>query len=255
VSLYVREAGPCDAPAVLFLHGLGLSGAMWQPQFERLADDYHCLAPDLPECGNSAASGPFTLKDASRGVADVIRERIPGRSAHVVGLSIGGAVALQMLCDEPQVLDQLLVSGTATRLPPFFDRLNRLDEKSVRLLNRERLAESLLGQYHVPQAYRSLLLADLRKAEPEALRHVSQALTKVKLPTERQVPTLIVVGQEEPFVTKHSAYEISRALPGATCVLVPGVGHLWNLEALDLFTQTVRAWMQDEPLPLKLVPF
>src|SRR5205823_4045894 len=53
---------------------------------------------------------------------------------------------------------------------------------------------------HVPQAYRSLLLADLRKAEPEALRHVSQALTKVKLPTERQVPTLIVVGQEEPFV-------------------------------------------------------
>ncbi len=140
MSLYVREAGPWDAPAVLFLHSLGLSGAMWQPQFERLADDYHCLAPDLPECGNSAASGPFTLKDASRGVADVIRERIPGRSAHVVGLSIGGAVALQMLCDEPQVLDHLLVSGTATRLPPFFDRLNRLDEKSVRLLNRERQA-------------------------------------------------------------------------------------------------------------------
>jgi pimeloyl-ACP methyl ester carboxylesterase len=137
----------------------------------------------------------------------VIRERIPGRSAHVVGLSIGGTVALQMLCDEPQVLDHLLVSGTATRLPPFFDRLNRLDEKSVRLLNRERLAESLLGQYHIPRAYRSLLLADLRKTEPEALRHVSQALTKVKLPTERQVPTLIVVGQEEPFVTKHSAYE------------------------------------------------
>ena len=61
--------------------------------------------------------------------------------------------------------------------------------------------------------------------------------------------------QEEPFVTRHSAYELSRALPGATCVLVPGVGHLWNLEALDLFTQTVRAWMQNKPLPLKLVPF
>jgi pimeloyl-ACP methyl ester carboxylesterase len=54
VSLYVREAGPADAPAVLFLHGLGLSSAMWQAQFERLADFYHCLAPDLPECGNSA---------------------------------------------------------------------------------------------------------------------------------------------------------------------------------------------------------
>lgn len=255
VSLYVREAGPCDAPAVLFLHGLGLSGAMWQPQFERLADDFHCLAPDLPECGKSAAGGSFTLKDASRSVADVIRERIPGRSAHVVGISIGGAVALQMLCDEPRVLDHLLVSGAAIRLPPFLESLNRLDEKSVRLVNRERPAESLIRQYHVPQAYRSLLLADLRKAEPEALRHVSRVLTKVKLPTESQVPTLIAVGQEEPFVTKHDAYEMSRVLPGATCVLVPGVGHLWNLEALDLFTQTVRAWIQDEPLPLKLVPF
>ncbi len=255
MSLYVREAGPCDAPAVLFLHGLGLSSAMWQPQFEHLADEYHCLAPDLPECDKSAASGPFTLKDASRRLADVIRERIPGRSAHVVGFSIGGAIALQMLCDEPQVLDHLLVSGIATRLPPFLDNLNRLDEKSVHLLNRERLAESLLGQYHVPQAYRSLLLADLRKAEPDALRCGSRALTKVKLPTERQVPTLIVVGQEEPFVTKHSAYEMSRVLPGATGVLVPGVGHLWNLEALDLFAQTVRAWIQDKPLPLKLVPF
>jgi hypothetical protein len=42
---------------------------------------------------------------------------------------------------------------------------------------------------------------------------------------------------------------------GATCVLVPGAGHLWNLEALDLFSQTVRAWIWDEPLPIKLVPF
>ena len=80
-------------------------------------------------------------------------------------------------------------------------------------------------------------------------------LTKVELPTESKVPTLIVVGQEESFVTKHAAYEMSRALSGARCVLVPGVGHLWNLEAHDLFTQTVRAWIQDEPLPLKLVSF
>ena len=105
MSLSVREAGPVAAPAVLFLHGLGLSGAMWQPQFERLADFYHCLAPDLPECGNSAAIGPFTLKDAAGRVASVIRERVPGGCAHVVGLSLGGAVALQMLRDEPQVVD------------------------------------------------------------------------------------------------------------------------------------------------------
>ncbi len=52
MSLYIHEAGAPDAPTVVFLHGLGLSGAMWQPQMERLMD-FHCLAPDLPEHGKS----------------------------------------------------------------------------------------------------------------------------------------------------------------------------------------------------------
>ena len=252
VSLNVLEEGPGDAPAVLFLHGLGMSHAMWQPQFERLTDYYHCLAPDLPECGNSAALGPFTLKDASKRVVEVIRERVPGGSAHVVGLSLGGAVALQILRDDPQVLDHLLISGTATHLPPFLDGLNRLDEQVLHLLSHERLAEYLLQQYHIPQAYRSLLLSDLRKVKPEAIVHLSQEMTKIKLPRERHVPTLIAVGQQEAFVTKHAAYEMRRALHGARGVLVPGVGHFWNLEAPDLFTKTLRAWVQGEPLPPNL---
>jgi len=252
VSLYVREAGPVDAPAVLFLHGLGLSHAMWQPQFELLADQYHCLAPDLPECGNSAALGPFSLKDASQHVVDMIRERVPDGTAHVVGLSIGGAVALQMLRDKPQVLDHLLISGTATHLPPFLDTLSRLDGQVLHLFSHERLAEYLLQQYHIPQAYRSLLLSDMLKFNPEAFVHLSQEMKKIKLPREMRVPTLIAVGQQEAFVIKHDAYEMRRALHGARGVLVPGVGHFWNLVAPDLFTKTLRAWIHDEPLPPNL---
>ena len=52
MSLFVREAGPLDAPCIVFLHGLGISSVMWQPQIERLSHEYHCLAPDLPEHGN-----------------------------------------------------------------------------------------------------------------------------------------------------------------------------------------------------------
>ena len=43
MSLYFREAGPQDAPTVLFLHGLGLSHTMWNPQIEGLSDYYHCM--------------------------------------------------------------------------------------------------------------------------------------------------------------------------------------------------------------------
>jgi pimeloyl-ACP methyl ester carboxylesterase len=115
MSLYVREAGPVDAPTIIFLHGGGLSSAMWQPQLERL-HDYHCLAPDLPEQGNSANIGPFTFADASRQVADLIRERVPNGRTHLVGLSIGGAVAVRLLRDAPEVIDHVMISGTATRI-------------------------------------------------------------------------------------------------------------------------------------------
>jgi pimeloyl-ACP methyl ester carboxylesterase len=255
MSPYVREEGPRDAPTVLFLHGLGLSHSMWNPQFEGLSDYSNCLAPDLPECGNSTDTGPFTLKDASRHVVDIIRERVPGESAHVVGLSIGGAVAIQILRDKPHVLDHLMISGTSTHIPPFLGTLKRLDKQVLHLLNHDRLAEYLLQPYRIPQIYRNLLLTDLRKVEPEAIGHFIQEMTKIKLPREGQVPILIAVGQQEAFDIKHAVYEMRRTLPCARGVLVPGVGHFWNLEAPDVFTKTLRAWVQNEPLPPNLAQF
>jgi pimeloyl-ACP methyl ester carboxylesterase len=47
--------------------------------------------------------------------------------------------------------------------------------------------------------------------------------------------------------------EMRRTLPGARGALVPGAGHFWNLEFADLFTQTLRAWIEDEPLPNRLL--
>src|SRR5258708_1850533 len=232
---------------------MGLSGAMWQPQFERLADEYHCLAPDLPECGNSSAMGPLQLKDAASRMAAVIRERVPGGVAHVVGLSLGGAVALQMLRDEPDVVDHLLISGTARELPPALDALHRLDERILRLLGHERLADFLLGPYHVTQAYHHLLLADLQKVEPEAVGRFIGEMAKLRLPRNGHAPVLITAGRQETFVLQHAVYAMKRAMPGARGALVPGAGHFWNLEFADLFNKTLRAWIEHEPLPERLL--
>ena len=50
MSLYVHQSGRVDTPSIIFLHGLGLSGAMWQPQFQRLPD-YHCLVVNTLRSG------------------------------------------------------------------------------------------------------------------------------------------------------------------------------------------------------------
>ena len=66
--LFVHESGDPAGPPIVFLHGGGLSGRMWQPQVDALRE-FHCLAPDLPEHGRSAAVTPFTLRSAAEALS------------------------------------------------------------------------------------------------------------------------------------------------------------------------------------------
>ena len=244
MSLYVHQAGRADGASIVFLHGLGLSGAMWQPQFQSLPD-YQCLAPDLPEHGNSADIGPFTLKDASRQVADLIRKYTSHGRAHVVGLSMGGAVAIRMLHDVPEVMDHVMVSGTGSRVDAISSSLNAM----MGFLNPDQLAQLIFLQSNIPKRYHNLVVEGLRAVKPAAFQHFSYELAQVEMPQNVHAPLLITVGQNENFVVQQAAREMRIAIPGAKGVMVPGVGHIWNLEAPDLFTETVRSWVTDAELP------
>ena len=256
MALYLREAGPADAPSLVFLHGLWVSSAMWQPQIERLSNDYHCLAPDLPEHGKSTDIGLLTLQNTSQLVANLIRERTADGRAHIVGLSLGGLVALGLLRDRPKVIDHMLVSGcgTTARLGPVIAALSKLGKPLLHLLKPATLMSFALRQAKIPQPYLSLLQEDLRRLKPEAIIHFADEFMKLKLPQGVTTPILVTVGQKEDFTMKRAVRELGRELP-AQALIALGVGHLWNLEAPELFTQTVRAWMSDRPVPKDLVVF
>lgn len=254
MGLYLREAGPADAPCLVFLHGLWLSSAMWQPQIERLSQDYHCLAPDLPEHGQSTEIGLLTLKNTSQVLANLIREKTSDGHAHIIGLSLGGLAALGLLRDVPEVIDHLLVSGcgTAARLGPLIATASLLGKPLLSLLNPAPLLRLALRQSEIPQPYLDVLQEDLHHLQPEAILHFAAEFVKMQVPQSVTAPILVTVGQKEDVMMKRAARRLGRALP-ARAVMAPGVGHIWNLEAPDLFTQTVRAWMTDQPLPTQLV--
>src|SRR5512146_3276528 len=121
--LFTSESGAAENPAIVFLHGGGLSSRMWQPVIERLPE-FYCLAPDLPEHGNSRSLAPFDLDDAARRVAEIIRLQVPGREAHLVGLSLGGAVALDIARIDPDVAGSIMVTGTSAKLSKFLGQLS-----------------------------------------------------------------------------------------------------------------------------------
>ncbi|MEO5884406.1 MAG: alpha/beta fold hydrolase [Candidatus Limnocylindrales bacterium] len=115
-------AGPPGRPVVVFIHGMRLSRSMWAAQMAELDDAYRVIAIDLPGHG-VLADRPFSLDAAADQVASVIETAV-GSRAVVVGLSLGGYVAMHLAARRPDLVRGLVVSGAtaeplAWRALPF----------------------------------------------------------------------------------------------------------------------------------------
>lgn len=252
--LHTLESGSAENPAVVFLHGGGLSARMWRPVIERLPG-FYCLAPDLPEHGLSRDIAPFTLEDAARRTADIITRRAPGGRAHIVGLSIGGAVALTLARLAPEVVGRVMVSGTAAGVGKFLGGLSLASLWMLRLYKPETLAAMSARQWNIPKEYQAEFIEDLRAASTvEFNRTMIRSLMEMRLPEALPEPLLATVGAKETITAKQAARKLVRLYPRAVGRVVPNMGHVWVLEDPDLFAAAARAWILDAPLPEQLTP-
>jgi pimeloyl-ACP methyl ester carboxylesterase len=116
------------------------------------------------------------------------------------------------------------------------------------------LSARILG---IPEAYSAMFSEDLLlSVNPAFTKRSIEALIDLQhlLPCESTVPTLVAVGEKENGLAKQGTKKVARCLKHAQGVIVPRVNHVWNLQAPDLFTDTVRAWIEDHPLPDVLRP-
>jgi pimeloyl-ACP methyl ester carboxylesterase len=102
--------GPSDAPAIVFLHGTRLSRAQWQPQMRRLSTRYRCVAVDLPGHGERGGE-PWSIEAARAGVIAAIEAEVPSGRAVLVGLSLGGFVAIEVADSAPDRVAGLVLAG------------------------------------------------------------------------------------------------------------------------------------------------
>jgi len=258
MKLHVYESNPGASPAIVFLHGSPLSGRMWLPQLEQLSE-FHCLAPDLPEHGQSANIGPFRMHDVVHRLTALIHESTSNGRAHIVGLSFGGVVAQSLMVEAPDVVDHVILSGTTCRLSKFLLLLLRLqlylNRPLVACLSARQLAALFRWQFGVPFAFSKIVEEDIRRVSPSAMtKVVLSAYSNITTPTEATTPVLVAVGKKETAVAKMMARRLLKRIVGSKGVIVPKVGHVWNLQAADLFSDVVRAWITDKPLPSQLLP-
>ena len=272
MNLYVHEVGPSTSPTIVLLHGGGAGGWMWQPQVEKLSREYHCLVPDLPEHGKSIDIGPITIPGSADLVADLIRTRAHGGKAHVVGLSLGAQVTVALLGIASELVDHAIVSSASLRpvLPGNWmyskGMMRAVYWSSIAPFQKWDAYIRLNMKYAagIPDQYFPYFRESFRQYTANAWANLMAANMGYRLPSglERaNCPVLVIVGQKEYASMQQSARDLLSVLPNAAGYTVAHAEkwsmveeHNWSLKAPELFTKTVKSWIEDEQLPEQLVP-
>lgn len=227
---------------------------MWEPQTAVLSD-FHCLNVDLPNHGKSHQITWVSLTDTADKVAAIIRSRAPNRRAHIVGLSLGGFVALFLLERHADIVDHTIISGvTVEPLPNLWLLGTQLALFSLTMKRRGFAARQAKALNLSPEM-QTAFVENLMLMPMSAYRTIAEEAFRYQLaPSLAQVqnPTLITAGSRESENILKAVEIVPKLMPNAQGRLAPGQRHGWNVEAPQLFNAMVRAWITDAPLPAGL---
>lgn len=251
-----RVSGASTAPTIVLLHGVGNNGAMWDDLAERLSD-YRCLTPDLPGHGGSRGVPWRSRAHSARLIAELIEAEATGGRAHVVGLSLGGSVALELLASRPEILDHVVIDGCAA-LPSRIIGPMKIGVSAISPFLRFAPVARLIGRSFgvEPGAALEAFAAQMRAADPRSFRRAFADANATRITPAllaATCPTLLVAGERELGHVRASNRLLADRMPNAHAFMMPGAKHGWGpAQHPDLHRRMVVAWIEDQPLPEEL---
>ena len=254
--LYTRDVGA--GQAILMLHAFPLNSRMWEPQLDALAASARLLAPDLPGFGLSPA--PTTapsLDDYARQVIAVLDTLAVSRVV-VVGLSMGGYLAFRLLTELGPRLAGLVLADT--RATPDTEagaaarhRLAAEVEAGGVDVAANEFLPKLLGvttprlRPELLDRVRGIIRENKAAGVAAALRAMAARPDSTPLLARVDCPVLCIAGEEDLLTPPDVARDMARQTPRGRAIVIPGAGHLTNLEAPDAFNRAVTAFLHECP--------
>lgn len=236
-------AGPRDAFPIVLLHGAASTRKMWVPQMEALSDEFRVIAVDLPGHG-TLREQPFRLEAAVQAVMASLRHQTKDR-ALMVGLSLGGYVAMAYAHEHPQEIAGLVLSGCCIDYRGAIGLLSWLDSSIVTtLFSEDRLtrmqAKALRSRFPEALVEPQLEAGFSWKVAPRVYREMASHDFPAMLRTFPG-PVLIVNGENDKPNRKREA-ALLRAAQDGQIQIIKHAGHLCNLEQPEAFTHQVRTF-------------
>jgi 3-oxoadipate enol-lactonase len=225
---------------VVLLHAFPLNRSMWEPQIAALLGECRCIAPDLRGVGDSPRSGPYTMDRYADDVAALL-DALQIERAVVAGLSMGGYVALALWRRHPKRIRALVLSDTRATADTAEAAQKRLDLIEVARTHGvdavvDKQLPGLIGkstrdkQPDLVERIRSIMVTSTVEGIVGALEAMRTRPDSTPLLAGIDVPTLVVVGDEDAITPAKDAQAMHEAIPNSRLEVIPEAGHLSNLE-------------------------
>jgi 3-oxoadipate enol-lactonase len=252
IQINYELSGRDDAPVVMLSHSLASSLVMWNPQLDVLESKFKVLRYDTRGHGDSdAPEGKYTLELLAAD-AVALMDALGIDAVHFVGLSMGGMIGQNLALDHGNRLKSLTLCDTAAVMPdeaqPIWQqRIAAAREKGLQDQVDETLERWFTPEYLSQNSPRVELIRRQVLATPvagyigcsEAIRN----LDNLKRLFEIKLPTLIMVGEEDPGTPVAASEAMQERIDGSELVVLPAARHLSNIEQSGAFNEALMGFL------------
>jgi 3-oxoadipate enol-lactonase len=252
ISMNYTLEGPTSAPVVTLSHSLATNLSMWDPQVPALTSRYRVLRYDTRGHGGSdAPEGAYSLEQLAEDARALLRGLGIART-HFIGFSMGGFIGQILALKHPQLLHSLVLCDTTSRVPAD---ARPMWEERIRVANTQGM------EPHVEPTIGRWFTAPFREQHPEVVNPVRaiiratnsagyigccHAIAALDLADRLQaitVPTLIIVGEDDPATPVVASRTIHERIKGSELVILKSASHLSNMEQPEAFNRAVTAFL------------
>lgn len=255
VALHHERFGPNSIEPIVLLHGFPFDHTMWKAAAEHLAAKGHCvILPDLRGFGQSPLEDePSSMEEMTKDLLALL-DHLRFRRVKLGGFSVGGYVALEFIRRHPDRVGTLLLCSTRAEADTTEGKEGR--KKLIAAVRKDGI-EPVVQAMMPKMLTKTTTMKDpalgrrvetfMRKTSPQAAIRILEGMRD--RPDQRanlrkiNVPTLVVVGAEDPITPPTASLEMTQEIPGAQVRIVTGAAHLVPLETPEPLHHFLDHWV------------
>ncbi len=264
VRAHYRDLGPRDAPAVVLVHGFAASTHAWDAWADKLSKTYRVVVLDLPGHGLTRTPEGYAVgRDGFETVVDQLTRRLGLERFTLGGNSMGGAVAWAYAVDHPDRVRRLILVDAAGW--PRTDKGgamvfrvlgNPVGRRVMRDLDiRPLITQGLRAAYVDPKLVTPALVdryVELSRAPGHrdimmGLQAGPRREATASALAAIHAPTLVMFGEDDRLIPAADGEKFRQAIPGATLILYPRVGHVPMEQIPDRSRADLETWLAAHP--------